>query len=352
MATLLKNKKSLFHRILFSIVLIIFIFVFFIFPIKKASADIPVNDAVVVLLGTTNAALAGVNINLGTVNSNLGTLNSSVNTTGNNIKTAIETASNDQKKRDEKKALTLAERWAQLDLWEELINIAKVAGIALLNSLLQELTNQIIAWINGGESPKFISNWEEFLMNAADKAGGKFVEENLGLGILCEPFDFQIKVALSTNPPFGETAKCTVSDIVGNVNNFYNNFEEGGWDAFVRISQPQNNIYGAYLLAEEEKSTRMEAQAKAAQNEGLASGGFLGAKDGDGNIKTPGSVLSYEANKAVDSSRQLIQDSIANLIGNQEWPYDQISVALTAIANTLLNKVIKTGLGAVGVSSQ
>src|SRR3989339_1182625 len=101
MATLLKNKKSLFHRILFSIVLIIFIFVFFIFPIKKASADIPVNDAaVVVLLGTTNAALAGVNINLGTVNSNLGTLNSSVNTTGNNIKTAIETASNDQKKRD------------------------------------------------------------------------------------------------------------------------------------------------------------------------------------------------------------------------------------------------------------
>jgi hypothetical protein len=162
----------------------------------------------------------------------------------------------------------------------------------------------------------------------------------------------QIKIALSTNPPFSQAAKCTISDMVENVNDFYNDFEQGGWDAWVKISEPQNNIYGARFMALEAKYAKEERAAQAAQNEGLASGGFKSVKDADGNIKTPGSVLSYEVNKAVDSSRQLIQDSIASLVGNQEWPYDQISVAITAIANALLNRVIKEGLGAVGVNTQ
>lgn len=274
---------------------------------------------------------------------------------------------------------------AAVDLWFEedtlLSRIVRVAAYALLIQLLNMVTNDIINWIQGGGEPRFVSDWKGFLEGAASAAGGAFVEKYLGMGWLCEPFDFQIKIALLSVPKFEERVKCSLEDMGRNIENFYNDFTQGGWETWIKLTEPQNNFYGAYLISVD-KMIEEEAKAKeAAKSETESGGGFLGHKmctqcrvldpetgnyitksglkdcDPENNpsgyficdkeeIQTPPTVIQYEVQKAVDSTRSLMEQQIASLtptLGIFE-PY------IVAIANALITQVIKEGLAAVGIT--
>ncbi|HLD34362.1 MAG TPA: hypothetical protein VJB62_00710, partial [Patescibacteria group bacterium] len=140
--------------------------------------------------------------------------------------------------------------WKQADTW--LTRAASAALELLLHMVLNMITNEIIKWIQGGGDPRFISDWQGFLKDVADKAGGKFVDEYLGMGYLCEDFDIDIRIALLEVPTFEERVKCTITDIVDNIKDFSDNFSNGGWKAWLTLTEPQNNFYGGYLIAYEE----------------------------------------------------------------------------------------------------
>lgn len=127
-----------------------------------------------------------------------------------------------------------------------------------VQTVIRAMTNQIIGWIQG-EDAGFIKNLEQEFRKSADAAGGEFLNNLTGLN-LCGNFGAFLNITLRT-PGLRQRLECTVSDIVRNVENFYANFKQGGWPAFVRISlEPQNTAAGAYLIAYDLK---LEAENRA-----------------------------------------------------------------------------------------
>ncbi|MBU1137334.1 hypothetical protein KKD72_03150 [Patescibacteria group bacterium] len=265
---------------------------------------------------------------------------------------------------------------AAYDQWMKsesiLAQATRIAAQVALYQILNMLTNQIIEWIQGGGEPKFITDWGGFLQDAADKAGGKFVSDYLGMGWLCESFDLDIKIALLDVPTFEDRVKCTLSDMVANISDFANDFNNGGWTGWLSLTEPQNNFYSDYFIAKNEK-LKSEAEAlQAAIQETSVGSGFLSPKVcvkghvSTGNketcndkdscddlkqvdvtfvcdkeiISTPASVLSEMTNKVVNQPLELIQAQMADLADS----LGPLGPYIVAIGNALTNRVIKEGL--------
>lgn len=272
------------------------------------------------------------------------------------------------------------------EFWRTILgDIVKNLVLAILYKILAMVTNDIIRWINGGEEPRFISNWVGYLRNAAMDAGGIFVQL-LGFGFLCQPFQAQIQVAIrSASMPYQSYARCTLGSMGANLGSFFNNFAGGGgWNTWLQVIQPQNNFYGSYLMAQDEYYRRIYEAAEAAKNEGLASGGFVSPKkcekchvvnietsesmifetaEGCGQarvdpnysfmclketIQTPGSIVQGTIQEAVNAPMKLIRETIASITGNLDDAVGlKITPFLQAIFAALINRLIGMGLGAL-----
>jgi len=287
----------------------------------------------------------------------------------------------------------ISDRWHAAGTWietelalskeaKEILTQAKnIASELAMRQVLAMMTNQIITWIQGGGEPQFVSDWQGFLLDAADKAGGLFVDKYLGAGYLCEPFDIDIKIALLDVPTFEERVDCTISDMVDNIDDLYNDFSKGGWKGWIELTKPQNNFYGAYLIARNEKIEKADEAREAALKDAEAGGGFLSIKacikghieDYEGNtfgecnnkescesmeesvsgenffacdqetVITPGTILSDITSKAVNQPIKMLEDSISGMASEMGilGPY------IIAIGAALSNQVIKEGLAYV-----
>lgn len=140
-------------------------------------------------------------------------------------------------------------------------------GIAWLIAkiIIKQITASIVTWINQGfpdGGPGFISNPEAFFADVVDQEIGAFIYGS-DLGFLCSPFQLEIRGALDFRKPFRQRAQCTLTQIVGNIDNFINGIETqiggaGGWNGwFSMTTQPQNNPYGAYEIARGELEVRI-----------------------------------------------------------------------------------------------
>lgn len=170
-----------------------------------------------------------------------------------------------------------AEVWLQQD--GILMKALRFAWDVLRKQLMAMLVNDIVKWIQGGGVPRGVTDWQQFLKDAANAAAGTFIDQYLGMGFLCQRFDVKLKIALTAIPTFDESVKCTFSQIVANINTFLNDFSQGGWKAWISISEAPNNIMGAYLIALDKKIGVQAEAEQAAQNEAIASSGFLEKKD-------------------------------------------------------------------------
>ena len=171
---------------------------------------------------------------------------------------------------------------AKIDIWTamdtKIKDALKWAWGALRKTLLNMLVDDIVKWIQGGGAPRIVSDWQSFLKDAADQAGGQFIEKYLGMGFLCEQFDISLRIMLATPPTFSRAATCTISKINKNIQDFYNDIENGGWESWISVAETQNNIYGMYLLTQDYKWGIESAAAEKSKNEGISSSGFLGDK--------------------------------------------------------------------------
>jgi len=100
----------------------------------------------------------------------------------------------------------------------------------LRKRLLDMMVDQIIQWIQGGGKPQFVTDWQGFLGDAANIAAGDFLQE-IGAGFLCDPFNLQVQIALYPVPKFTDQITCTLDQVVDNIENFYDDFRNGGWIA-------------------------------------------------------------------------------------------------------------------------
>lgn len=180
----------------------------------------------------------------------------------------------------------------------------------LAKAALSEITSGVVDWINSGfqGDPAFVTDLEQYLLDAADEVAGNIIY-GTDLGFLCSPLELDVRLALeiqyAKSNDLGYAVQCTLSDVVGNVEDFYNgNFLAGGWPGwFEFVTKPQNNIYGATAIA----SARLENEILAAQNRKLETlqwgEGFLSFEEcqevGPKKIKkcktvTPGQVISEQ----------------------------------------------------------
>jgi len=227
--------------------------------------------------------------------------------------------------------------------------------------IIAAITESIINWINSGfdGNPSFIDNPEAFYTDVANEVTGVFIDQ-LGLGFMCEPFSLQIQIALATPDYFRERAQCTVLDVIDNYDAFMDDFSQGGWAGWISVTQnPQNNPYGAYLIASAELEQRkadaeQEARDDLAQGQGYRSSkkcveyDTLSGEDctyQDG-ICVPNEnprCLRYEVQTPGITIKTQLEESIGTSLAQLEMS-DEITDAVAAIIMALINKVVTDGV--------
>jgi len=222
----------------------------------------------------------------------------------------------------------------------------------LKKRLLDEMVDDVIQWIQNGDDPRFVTDWEEFLKDAGNAAVGDFAQE-LGLGFLCQPFSTQLQAALFPVERFSNAISCTLDDIVANVENFYTDFEEGGWIGYHSAWEPQNNFFGAYSIAYREKFNRAVSAQAAASSEAQAGDGFLSTKSCDESplrstpdIDDDGTPGDY--NCQITTPGSIVGDLVEDAVG-VDFDYivnaRDLKAYVAAITNALINRLIREGIG-------
>ena len=148
----------------------------------------------------------------------------------------------------------------------------------LRKRLLDMLVDQIITWIQGGGQPQFVTNWQQFLKDAAGAAIGDVVLET-NAAFLCSPFKLQVQLSLLPVPQFSQRVECTLDDIVKNIEDFYNDFSKGGWKGWIELTEGGNNVYSVYLIALDEKYRIIGIENKEQEAEIARGNGFFSPKD-------------------------------------------------------------------------
>ena len=160
--------------------------------------------------------------------------------------------------------------------------------------ILHAFAQAIINWIRTGQDPfftggtngsLFVTNITNYLESAANNAAGLLLEDYFGPSFdsLCSPFRIQVGLGLDTtyrsgNNTFKYQAKCTITGIVANLENFYSNFENGGWQAWFSSARYENNPYGLRTLADNYVRVNQGISVHANLSEFLAGLGFPGLK--------------------------------------------------------------------------
>jgi len=230
-------------------------------------------------------------------------------------------------------------RWVKEDLVKSLRDV-------IAKRIIDYIVDQTIVWIQGGGQPKFVTDWDGFLKDAANIAFDQVIKD-VGLAQLCSPFKLQVQISLLPVQQFQQRIDCTLDDVVKNIEDFYNDFEKGGWIAYNEAWQPQGNYYGEMLMIHDEMITRGALAKEAAEKEALAGKGFLSVKkcleqDEEGTcikeeIVTPGDTVGVAVASAITSDTQWA----ANI---QSWT--------AALINAVINRVIKEGVGVMKGSEE
>lgn len=251
---------------------------------------------------------------------------------------------------------------------------------AVVNAIINRMAASTVQWINTGfqGSPAYVTDPKAYFQEIGDRAAGVFISSSPKLNFLCGPISAQVKIALSQSyTGYNERWQCTLSDAYGNMDDFLNDFERGGWDKFFRMTQePQNNPIGAYLQAEGNLARVLAQEIGQKQNElnwgkGFMSfetctkytsdtevvvpgtGGFNGEGDfvparyetkkagdcvtGTQKTETPGSVISDRLNSALN-------------LGNEKLA---VADEINEIVSALLNQLVTKALGGLrGLSSR
>lgn len=195
----------------------------------------------------------------------------------------------------------------------------------LQKALIQQMTKQMVNWINSGfdGNPAFITNPFERLVDLAYKEAESFIG-GAELGGLNDAFETQVRSSLASY--FTDNfAKKITSDLPTSIDSpeEYNrfvggDFSQGGWEGFIAVTQDEaNNSFGAFLKGESELSQRIATKQAIETTIWDWGDGFDSLRDGLGNIQTPGALIQGRLNEQLGSGlRQLeLADEFNEIVG-------------------------------------
>src|SRR3989344_1691324 len=153
-------------------------------------------------------------------------------------------------------------------------------GIAMFTAqlVIERIVASTVEWANSGfeDNPAYVTDYKQYFTNVADGIAGDFIKASTTLGFLCSPFQANIKLSLIQQYYQPRPFQCTLTGIVGNIEDFYGDFTKGGWDAWFSMTQNStNNPYGAYLEAKIELDSRIASAIGLQKNQLDWNSGFL-----------------------------------------------------------------------------
>ena len=236
--------------------------------------------------------------------------------------------------------------------------LARCTAREIFNAMSKGIAdNARTAGRNGG--PAYVRNWRNFQTDAQYRGEGIF-RAVLSNTELCDYFDKNIKNLFGTTQktslpgqntrtgnfdPYALRANCTMPSNFS-MTNYQKDFAgNGGWQAFSRMLEPQNNYYGTLFASLEEAAKQRALEESADLNQVLANKGLIGksgnnandsckSKDANGkclaykDIKTPGSIIS-------DSVAATIQQELSWVVS-----IDEVSEVISAATEILLNRLL------------
>ncbi len=242
---------------------------------------------------------------------------------------------------------------------------------ALARKLLSDAVSGIINKIQTGGrdgGPAFVQNWRNFQADSQYRGEDTF-RAILSNTTLCNDIDGNIKnlfgatkkriipidakTRMGNLDPYQLRANCTMPSNFSTANYQRDFSGNGGWNAWSRMLEPQNNYYGVLFQSLDEVGRqRGPAPQSADINEALAGNGYTSIQDGCkdqfagtnntgptlpsqarctfmGQIFTPGDLLGKSAASTIDND-------LGWLVSSQEIGSIVISIA-TALTNRLAN---------------
>jgi len=174
-----------------------------------------------------------------------------------------------------------------VNLTTRILTFAKnVATEFIKKRLVHQMVQQTINWIQGGGKPRFVQDFKGFALGEADKAVGGEIYKHLPQ--LCSSISPWVKSAFSgigggsrNGNLRTETTRCTLSEVIQNVENlaaFYENFGAGGWSNYLEVIRPQNNAFGSIMILSDIASIAGSEEKAAVKEDVSASGGLLSTK--------------------------------------------------------------------------
>jgi hypothetical protein len=286
----------------------------------------------------------------------------------------------------------------------------KFATEAFRDKVVQSLEANVTESIRNNGNPKFITNYKDYFSkagsNEADSAltkkiptlceeyqtsmkttfapptgdptdlGGIFSSGNISLGNLGSLFSLTSLFGNNTN--FGNlfgnlsspntSGNCPLEQISGSPSNFYNNFDNGGWNAYMASMLPSSNYTGSLIETMDAMNEDSWAAAAAAKAQSQSAQGYKSDTtcvqeytDVNGNKKcakeqilTPGIVTNQQLQSAVDSSNKTIasaqditgfQSLIANSLSSRLVSQYQQGLYGMSFQNNYAASAVCSGLG-------
>lgn len=176
----------------------------------------------------------------------------------------------------------------------------KIATQVLKNQIVGRMIQQTIQWVQGGGKPQFITNWKKFLTDAATNAADLALTQIAPQ--LCSNFStFTTGFSRATTQTLNQqpVITCTLNQVVQNIRQFYDDFRTGGWEGFIALTLPQNNVWGAVILSNEAIARSSAEAANNANQEASANQGFKGMQR----------CVSYDLSVVPESSISQMQQS-------------------------------------------
>src|SRR3989344_6515946 len=186
--------------------------------------------------------------------------------------------------------------WAQFvqyNLKEWILDpVARLVSKRIMSFFLDSIVRKVTTGGRTGNQPAYVQNWRNFLLDAAYRGEDVF-RVQLGNTETCLDFRNGLRAQFGAPPPgqtipqntrvnnldpFSRRARCTMPAGWNSVNYKQDFAGNGGWDAFARLSEPQNNFYGATLMSLGELSAQRAVDIAADQNE--ARRGYTGIRAG------------------------------------------------------------------------
>ena len=208
-------------------------------------------------------------------------------------------------------------------------------------------------------------------LDIADETIGQFIEGS-DLGFLCSPFRLDIRIALAQSfQPYRRRAGCTLTGIGNNVTGFIEGNNSGGWDNWLaRTTQPQNNPYTSFLMAQNEVAIRIAGrkEIKVAQlnwgngflswekcsdtsytQEAREAANLENGSAAKGTAAYESSQKQIKATQSCDTQTpgKVIQDQLSHTLGT-DLRQLELADEIDKIIGALVTQAAKQALGGVG----